>query len=96
MIGKIHIQNGNKIFACCDKELIDTKIKYGEAEIHISKQFYGTENLTKKELLENLSNCDCANVFGNKVCDLLLKEKIIEKEQIVYISKIAHTQIYKL
>lgn len=92
----MHIQNGNKIFACCDKELLDTKINNGELEIQISKQFYGTEVLTKKEILENLDDCDCANIFGNKICELLLKEKLIIKEQIIYINKIAHTQIYKL
>ena len=96
MIGKTHIQNGNKIFACCDKELLDKKINHGELEIHISKSFYGTEVLSEKEILENINDCDCANIFGNKICELLLKEKLIIKEQIIYISNIAHAQIYKI
>lgn len=96
MIGKIHITENTKIFACCDKELLDTKIKYNDIDIFISSSFFGKDSLTEKEILDNINDCDCANVFGNKICDLLLKEKLILKEQIIYLGKIAHAQIYKL
>lgn len=96
MIGKVHNQNGKIIFACCDKELIDKKINHEDIEIHLSRSFYGSNLLTEKNFLEQINTCDCANVFGNRSCDLLLKKKIITKDQIIYIDKIAHTQIYKL
>lgn len=96
MIGKVHNQNGTIIFACCDKELIDKKLKHGDIEIHLSKSFYGSEKITEKSFIEQINNCDCANVFGNRSCDILLKKKIITKDQIIHIAKIAHTQIYKI
>jgi hypothetical protein len=96
MIGKVHRSDGKIIFACCDKELLDKKIKYLDIEITISSSFYGTEKLNKEQILENISCCDCANIFGNKICDFLLSEKIITKEQVVYFDNIAHVQIYKL
>ncbi|HRS42352.1 MAG TPA: DUF424 family protein [Candidatus Diapherotrites archaeon] len=96
MIGKVHNQNGKIIFACCDKELMDKTLKHGEIEIHLSKSFYGSEKITEKGFLEQINNCDCANVFGNRACDVLLKKKIITKGQIIHIDKIAHTQIYKI
>jgi hypothetical protein len=96
MIGKVHQSDGKIIFACCDKELLDKKIKYSDIEITISSSFYGTEKLNKEQILENISCCDCANIFGNKICDFLLSEKIITKEQVVYFDNIAHVQIYKL
>ncbi|MFA5745882.1 MAG: DUF424 family protein [archaeon] len=96
MIGKLHNFEGKQIFACCDKELIDTKIKTKDFEIQISKHFYGTDKLTETELFNNLEICDCANIFGNNICNRLLKKKIITEEQIIKINKIAHTQIYKI
>jgi len=96
MIGKIHFAENKKIFACCDKGLLDKSINFNGVEILISSNFYGKKKLTKKELLENIRSCDCANIFGNKICKILLDEKIIIKEQIIYIDKIAHTQIYNI
>jgi hypothetical protein len=96
MIGKLHIQENKKIFACCDKELLDTKLRFNDIDIIIHSSFFGKENLTKEQVLENIEECDCANIFGNNVCDLLLKNNLITKEQIIYIDKISHAQIYKL
>jgi len=96
MIGKLHIQENKKIFACCDKELLDTKLKFNDVDIFISSSFFGKDNLTLEQLFENIDECDCANIFGNKICEILLDKEIIIKEQIIYIEGIAHTQIYKI
>lgn len=96
MIGKLHIQENKKIFACCDKELLDTKLKFNDVDVFISSSFFGKDNLTLEQLFENIEECDCANIFGNKICEILLDKGIIIKEQIIYIEGIAHTQIYKM
>ena len=96
MIGKLHQINGKKMFACCDKELINTTIKTTETEINIKSSFYGKETVSKDFILENIKDCDHANIFGNKVCELLLENNLILKEQIIYFNKIAHVQIYKI
>lgn len=96
MIGKLHSDTGKKIFACCDKELLDKVLKFNDITISITSGFFGTEKITKKQLLENIEICDCANIFGNKICELLLKNKIIEKDQIIYIDNVSHIQLYKL
>ena len=96
MIGKLHIQENKKIFACCDKEILDTKLKFNDVDVFISSSFFGKENLTLEQLFENIEECDCANIFGNKICEILLDKGIIIKEQIIYIEGIAHTQIYKI
>jgi len=96
MIGKMHDVDGNKIFASCDKNLVGKTITSGDLEITFSSSFYGTEVLLKEEILKNIEECDSANIFGKKICDLLLSEKIIIEESIIYIDKIPHIQIYKL
>ena len=96
MIGKIHIIENRKIFACCDKELLDKKLKFNDVDVLINSSFYGKDNLTKEQLLENINDCDCANIFGNRICNILLENNMITKEQIVYIDNIAHAQIYKI
>jgi len=95
MIGKMHETSGNKIFASCDKELLNTKIITNDFEIYFSKSFYGEDKLTIEQIIEHIDDCDSANIFGKKICDLLIKHEIILKESIIYIDKIPHVQIYK-
>lgn len=96
MIGKVHNLDGKILFACCDKELIDKKINYNDIEIHFSKSFFGSSSFTKSAFIEQIRDCDQANIFGNRSCDILLKENLVSKDQIIYFDNVAHIQIYKL
>ncbi len=96
MIGKIHSLNSGELFACCDKELINKTLKFNDVEINISSNFYGTKLISKKELLDCIKSCNQVNIFGNKICKLLIEENMIISEQIIYIEDIAHVQIYNL
>ncbi|MDD4049704.1 MAG: DUF424 family protein [Candidatus ainarchaeum sp.] len=96
MIGKIHDVSGNKIFASCDKSLVGKTIITEDFEIYFSESFYGDRLLSKEEILKYIDGCHSANIFGEKICNLLLEEKIIVKESIIYIEKIPHVQIYKV
>jgi uncharacterized protein len=96
MIGKIHDVNDQKIFAACDKSLIEKRIITNDLEIYFSKSFYGEEELTIKQIIENIKVCTSSNIFGEKICSQLLENKIISKESIIYINKIPHIQIYNL
>ncbi len=96
MIGKKHNLNGKIIFACCDCELINTKINHDDAIIEISSDFFGKNKISEKDVLEAIENCDSANIFGKRVCDFLIANNQISKDHIIYVGKIPHTQIYKL
>lgn len=96
MIGKIHTLSGQKIFACCDVELLDKRVSYNDITIHINSSFYGKEKIDEEQILNFVLEADQVNVFGKKICDFLLSKKIITKESIIYFNKIPHAQIYKL
>jgi hypothetical protein len=97
MIGKKHnLSEGRFIFACCDADLLGKKVNFNDTVIDITEKFYGSKKITEKEFLETLERAESINVFGDKVCKLLLKNKLITKDQIVYINKIPHIQIYNI
>jgi hypothetical protein len=96
MIGKLHVSNGKKVFACCDKNLLNKSILFNGAKIEISEKFYGNQTITKKEFLENIADCDSANVFGKKVCDILVSKKIISRDCVLLVDKVPHVQIYNI
>ncbi len=96
MIGKVHNISGMKIFASCDKELLGKTIITKDFEIHFSKDFYGTSEIAIEEIIKHLNDCDSANIFGKKICALLLNKKIIKEDIIIYIEDVPHVQIYKI
>ena len=96
MIGKIHDYLGQKIFACCDVELLDTKIIFNDVTIHISSSFYGKDKINDDQILSFVLEADQINVFGKRTCDFLLSKKIITKENIIYFNETPHAQIYKI
>ena len=96
MIGKKHNVDGKVIFAACDKELLNTKIEHEDVVVEIKSSFYGINKITEKELLEAIEECDSANLFGNKVCNILTINNLISKDHIIYVGKVPHAQIYKL
>lgn len=96
MIGKIHNFKNNKIFASCDKELLGKKIITKDFEIYFSKSFYGENKVTIDEVIKNIKECSSSNIFGKKICSLLIKKKIIMEETIIYIEDVPHVQIYNI
>lgn len=96
MLGKVHEFEGKKIFASCDKELIEKKIITDDFEIYFSKSFYGDKEIDIDQIIKNIKECDSSNIFGKKICSLLIKKKVITEETIIYIEDVPHLQIYKV
>jgi len=96
MIGKKHKMDSKVIFAVCDKELINKKLEHEGIIIEINESFFGNTTLTEKEIINTIRDCDNANIFGKKVCDILIKNKLLSKNNLIYIGKVPHAQIYKL
>ncbi|MFH0906605.1 MAG: DUF424 family protein [archaeon] len=97
MIGKIHNLANKIIFAACDKELLNKTIKLNsEVEITINSSFYGTDLISKQTLIDNIAISESCNLIGEKVISILIKNKIINKSDIIYLDKIPHIQIYKM
>jgi len=97
MIGKKHnLDNGKYLFACCDVELLGKEINCGDFAISITKKFYGSRKLVEKELLTAVECAESINAFGKKVCSILLKNKLVTDEQVIYINRVPHIQIYNI
>ena len=86
---KIHTSGDSAILCLCDKDLIGKTIGH----IKISKNFYEGEEKPEQELLDLIQESNNINAIGQESIDFLLKHKIINKEDIIFIEKIPHIQI---
>jgi uncharacterized protein len=96
MIGKIHSIQGRTILAVCDKEHLGKEFEDGKIAFKASEKFYGTDTITKEEIIENLKNVNSINLFGNKCIEMLEREGLIKENNVILIKGIKHAQLYQL
>ena len=88
---KIHKTDFGNLIAVCDKEISGNTLKNKNIDFFVNPRFYGEEEIDEK-VLELIKNANDGNVVGNKIVDLLLKNKIISKKAVIKISNVKHAQ----
>jgi len=88
---KLHKTDFGTMIAICDKELLGKTLKNNELDFFVNPRFYGEKEIDEK-ILELIRGVNDGNVVGNKIVELLLKNKVISKTSIIKINKIKHAQ----
>lgn len=81
------------LLAASDEELIGRSVTQGEVEIHITEQFYGTEEADQGELRELLGRCTVANLMGERCIKLARDLGFVDRENVVQIEDVWHAQL---
>ncbi len=95
---KIHENNGQRIIAACDKELIGTLLEEGKYSIDLKKysSFYKGKLVTEAELSKALNSFTSVNLVGKKTVGVALSKKLVSEEQIIIIKNLPFIQIYRV
>jgi hypothetical protein len=93
MICKIHKNpEGQIIIALCDSELLGKKFTQGDLQLDLTGGFYKGHEKPEAEILSVLDNAYIINAVGKTCIDFLLKNRLIEKQNIITIAAIPHAQ----
>ncbi len=84
------------LLAATDAELIGRSLSRGEVEIHITEQFYGTEEADQGELRELLGRCTVANLMGERCVTLASELGFVESENVVELEDVPHAQVARM
>lgn len=93
MIVKKHSANKRLVLAVCDSEILGKVFEEENLQLDLSSDFYKGEEMNKKELRFLIKKADIINAVGNEAVDFFMREKLIEKKDILYIKKIPYVQI---
>lgn len=83
---KIIEQPGERLVAACDKEVINLELDSNGVKIKINQKFYGEELVDEKDLIDAIKNCTSANVMGTKIIEVLVKNRLIHEEAVLWIN----------
>jgi hypothetical protein len=85
---------GSLMINICDAELIDSKIKEGELEIVISKEYFN-EFIDEQEAVRLLKACSIANLVGKSIVGKALELRLASPYSVRYIAGVPFLMIFK-
>jgi len=93
MIVKIHkIQDGRRILAICDNDLIGKKFEEGKLQLDLSSDFYNGKERSEEEVIELLKGSYIVNIVGKKSIGLMIKLGVVNEKNILRVKNIPHAQ----
>ncbi len=82
---KIHMIEGERLVAICDKEILGEAIDHNGVKLHIREAFYGKIEYEPDEVLKELQFFTQLNVFGEKIAKLMIENKIVHPDVFLWI-----------
>ncbi len=98
---KVIERTSERLIAACDEEIMGVELLSHGVKIKISKIFYGVELVSEEELIHEVKRSTSVNVIGTRAVNLLLKNRFIHEEAILWFdhpdkkAKIGHAMMVK-
>ncbi|MCY3411171.1 MAG: DUF424 family protein [Candidatus Heimdallarchaeota archaeon] len=73
------------LVAVCDKDILGRTFDHNGLKLNISDKFYGNDEYSEDEVLQELKRCTSANVFGRNICTLLIENGMIHPNTILWL-----------
>lgn len=90
---RIYKVRGEVLLAACDRELLGKKFEEGELRIEINPEFYFESYVSEKTFLNSMKIATIANLVGEKVVGLAIREGYIDRDNIMRIAGVPHAQM---
>ncbi len=86
---------GSFMVNICDEELIGNRIREGELEVNISRDYFGQELVDEKEAVALLGSCSVANLVGERIVNKAVGMKMASDLSVRFISGVPFLMIFK-
>ncbi len=89
---KVHEMQGDVLVAVCDREILGKRYFDGEVQFEVKEKFYGSQIASESDVIAALNKATIANLAGNRIVDLAIKNKMVENEHVLVIGGVKHAQ----
>jgi hypothetical protein len=93
---KVYRVENEFMVAACDKDLFGKTIEDGELILKIEEEFYGGEVIEEEKMRSFLSKASIANLVGENVVQLAIREGIIDAANVLKVKGVPHAQMVKM
>lgn len=79
----------------CDEELLGTTVKGGSVDMHISRDFFGSDKVNEAVALDMVKNSSIVNLAGSRIVDRVLENNLATERAVKRVGSVAFLMIYK-
>lgn len=90
---KVYKVRGETVVAACDREILGQKFEEGELVLDVKKSFYYEAYVTEQTFINSMKVATIANLVGERVVSLAIREGYIDEENVIKIKGIPHAQM---
>lgn len=92
----VYDQQGEKLLAACDKDLLGETLEEGELHLKVKESFYGGNEMELEQLVEHFKSSTIANLVGEKTVNKAIDLGFGYEEDILMIEGVPHLQIVRM
>ena len=90
---KIFKVGGNVLLAIADVSIIGKEYSEGDLQIEVKKDFYSEKTCSERDVTRLVNDATIVNAVGKDIISFLIRNKVIDKDNVLYISGIPHAQV---
>ena len=87
---KIHKSGSDKLLAVCDRDILGKDFENTENNISINPEFYHEEFADASSIINKMRDATMINVIGKNAVDLIVKNNLAKKEDVIDICGLQH------
>ncbi len=92
----VYDQQGEKLLAACDKNLLGKTLVEGELHLEVKESFYGGGEMDLEDLVDYFKSSTIANLVGEKTVNKAIDLGFGYEEDILMIQGVPHIQIVRM
>jgi len=92
----LYDQQGEKLLAACDKQLLGKTLEEGELHLNVKESFYGGQEMEIEEISSYFESITIANLVGENTVKKALEKGFGYEEDVLMIQGVPHLQIVRM
>lgn len=84
------------MLAICDADIVGKNFEEEDLQISVTKEFYADKECSEKEALDLIKSPTIINAVGKNIISIMIKKKLVEQENVLYIQDVPHAQAVSL
>ena len=93
---KVFRTGNDVLLAIADAAIIGKTYSEGELQLEVKKEFYSEKNCGESKVSGLIKDATVINAVGKDIIAVLIKNKTVEEDHILYIKGMPHAQIIAL
>ncbi len=90
---RVYRTRGEWLVAACDRHLLGKELNDGDLHLYVSEKFYYESFVTEQTFLNSMKMATIANLVGEKVVKIAIREGYIDGENVIMIDGVPHAQM---